>query len=72
VVYSPFISGVSDFDWETLIDPSEQALFARMNQDIIPDHRFYSRNLSLEKAFTFGSPDIPEHKKADRSSSVVL
>jgi glycosyltransferase involved in cell wall biosynthesis len=51
VVYSPFLSGASDVDWEALADAAEQALFARMNGDIIPDRRFYSRNLSLEKPF---------------------
>lgn len=58
VVYSPFLSGVSDVDWETLVSSAELELFARMNQDLIPDRRFYSRNLSLEKAYVFGSPDI--------------
>lgn len=51
VVYSPFLSGVSDLDWGTLVDPGEKNLFARMNADLIPDRRFYSRNLSLEKPF---------------------
>ena len=51
VVYSPFLSGVSDLDWETLASSAEQELFARMNQDIIPDQRFYSRNLSLQRPF---------------------
>jgi len=58
VVYSPFLSGVSDRDWDTLVDRAEQALFARTNPDIIPDWRFYSRNLSLEKPFAFGNPEI--------------
>ena len=58
VVYSPFLSGVSDLDWETLVDASEQGLFAQRNQDIIPDRRFYSRNLSLESPFGFGPPEI--------------
>jgi len=58
VVYSPFLSGVSDLDWESLVDPSEQALFADRNQDIIPDRRFYSRNLSLERPFGFGPPEV--------------
>jgi hypothetical protein len=51
IVYSPFLSGVSDLDWDSLVLPSERDLFAQMNQDIIPDRRFYSRHLSLEKPF---------------------
>jgi hypothetical protein len=62
VVYSPFLSAVSDLDWDTLIDPAEEALFARVNRDIIPDRRFYSRNLSLERPFAFGSPEVVLHE----------
>jgi hypothetical protein len=51
VVYSPFLSGVSDLDWNALVSPEEANLFARINADIIPDRRFYSRNLSLTKPF---------------------
>jgi hypothetical protein len=51
IVYSPFLSGVSDLDWDSLVSPSERGLFSEMNHDIIPDRRFYSRYLSLEKPF---------------------
>jgi glycosyltransferase involved in cell wall biosynthesis len=60
VVYSPFLSGTSDLDWETLIDPAEEQLFFTQNRDIIPDRRFYSRWLSLTKPFGFGSPEQNE------------
>ncbi len=58
VVYSPVLSGISDADWETLADASEEALFRRMNQDLIPDWRFYSRNLSLSRPFALGSAEV--------------
>ncbi len=51
VVYSPFLGGVSDLDWETLISPAEKSLFGERNRDIIPDRRFYSRYFSLEEPF---------------------
>jgi glycosyltransferase involved in cell wall biosynthesis len=51
IVYSPLLSGVSDLDWEKLATASEQALFAEMNRDIIPDLRFYPRHFSLDKPF---------------------
>jgi hypothetical protein len=51
IVYSPFIGGCSDLDWDTLVGPEEKNLFARLNADLIPDRRFYSRNLSLTKPF---------------------
>lgn len=54
VVYSPYLGGVSDVCWETLIDDSEVRLFAELNSDIIPDHRYYSRGLSLWKPFALG------------------
>ncbi|MGH9620041.1 MAG: glycosyltransferase [Bryobacteraceae bacterium] len=59
VVYSPFLSGVSDLDWEPLFDASEQTLFAEINRDLIPDRRFYSRCLSLAKPFAFAAEIEP-------------
>lgn len=53
MVYSPFLSGVSDLDWETLSNPDEQHQFAESNRDLIPDRRFYPRSFSLEKPFAF-------------------
>ncbi len=53
IVYSPFLSGVSELDWDTFVSRDEENLFARINADIIPDRRFYSRNLSLVKPFGF-------------------
>jgi glycosyltransferase involved in cell wall biosynthesis len=54
IVYSPFLSGVSDLDWDSLILPSERERFLDVNKDLIPDRRFYSRWLSLEKPFALG------------------
>ena len=51
VVYSPFLSGMSDLEWSSLVLPSEEQLFVEMNRDLIPDRRYYSRHLSLEKPF---------------------
>jgi glycosyltransferase involved in cell wall biosynthesis len=54
IVYSPFLSGVSELDWDSLVAPSERDFFSEMNKDLIPDRRFYSRHLSLEKPFALG------------------
>jgi glycosyltransferase involved in cell wall biosynthesis len=54
IVYSPFLSGVSNLDWDSIIAPSERNLFSELNKDLIPDRRFYSRWLSLEKPFALG------------------
>jgi hypothetical protein len=58
VAYSPLLSGVSELDWEMLASAQERELFARTNHELIPDHRFYSPNLSLDRPFAFGSPLI--------------
>ncbi|MBV9296829.1 MAG: hypothetical protein JO145_14755, partial [Acidobacteriaceae bacterium] len=47
VVYSPFLSAVSDVDWETLSGPEEKQAFLGRNRDLIPDRRFYPRYFSL-------------------------
>lgn len=54
IVYSPFLSGVSDLDWDSLVAPSERDFFSELNKDLIPDRRFYSRCLSLDKPFALG------------------
>jgi len=51
VVYSPFMSGISDLDWDALVDEKELALFEEMNGNAIPDRRFYSPHLSLREPF---------------------
>ena len=51
IVYSPFLSGISDVDWDEFAGEAERQLFAEKNRDIIPDHRFYSRHFSLQKPF---------------------
>ena len=77
VVYSPYLSGVSDIVWETMIDPSEVRLFAEINRDIIPDQRYYSRGLSLSKPFALGEaeaskfgsqPEATYHKPAPKNA----
>ncbi len=51
VIYSPFLSGISDLDWDTLTGAAEIASFAGIHRDIIPDRRFYSRHFSLTVPF---------------------
>ncbi len=60
VIYSPYLSGVSDVPWEDLIDASEVRSFAEINRDVIPDRRYYSRGLSLSKPFALS--DVPASK----------
>jgi hypothetical protein len=51
IIYTPFLSGISQLDWDTLISSQERDLFASQNYDLIPDRRFYSPLLSLEEPF---------------------
>jgi glycosyltransferase involved in cell wall biosynthesis len=48
IVYSPYLSGVSDLDWEALPTASEIAEFERANADLMPDCRFYPRPLARQ------------------------
>lgn len=56
VVYSPFLTASSDLKWDALVCREEEELFARINADLIPDYRFYSRNLSLTRPFGLSEP----------------
>ncbi len=47
VIYSPFLSAVSDLDWAALATPEELAAFKHANADLMPDHRFYPTAFSL-------------------------
>jgi len=64
VVYSPFLSGISDFDWETHVAAAEQSLFVQMNRDLLPDSRFYSRYLSLEEPFALEHGQLAKRASA--------
>ncbi len=56
VIYTPFMSAISGIDWDELPGSEEKQLFARLNADVMPDRRFYSRHLSLEKPFALSKP----------------
>jgi glycosyltransferase involved in cell wall biosynthesis len=64
VVYSPFLSGISNLDWDQLPSPAEKRLFADLNPDLIPDRRFYSQQLSLEKPFALAKSDEKPMRRA--------
>jgi hypothetical protein len=53
VVYSPFLAGRTDEDWEALVRPSERQHFLAANRDIIPDTRYYPRLLDLRADHAF-------------------
>jgi glycosyltransferase involved in cell wall biosynthesis len=56
IVYSPFLSAVSDVDWAALVTGGEREAFQKANHDILPDRRYYSRylGLTLESAYKPG------------------
>ncbi len=57
VVYSPFLSGVSDLSSDPCSNPQEEALFRESYAGRLPKGRFYSSMLSATHAF---SPLQPE------------
>jgi len=58
VLYTPFLSGVSDLDWDALVPADEHQIFAQENAGLLfPDYRFYSRGLSTARGFEFGNPE---------------
>ncbi len=54
VVYSPFLSGVSDANWEEFASDEEKEFFAERYPDL-PNGRYYSRLFDRSKAFRPGS-----------------
>jgi glycosyltransferase involved in cell wall biosynthesis len=53
IVYSPFLSGVSDANWEAHVTATDRAAFLDANRDLLPDHRYYSRRLSFALATAY-------------------
>jgi hypothetical protein len=49
IVFSPFLSAVSDIDWQALVTAAEREKFQRENRDILPDRRYYARCLGLKR-----------------------
>jgi hypothetical protein len=55
IVYTPFMSGVSNLDWRALVSRAEHEAFTRLHQDLMPDVRFYSPHLSRERPYSFAN-----------------
>jgi len=51
VIYTPFLSGISDTNWEKFVTPDERKTFLQKNADIIPDRRYYPEPFSLQRGF---------------------
>lgn len=49
IIYSPFLSGLSDEHWQKFVKEEEKEMFVKINQDLIPDNRFLSSFLSFDK-----------------------
>jgi glycosyltransferase involved in cell wall biosynthesis len=48
IVYSPFLSALSNEDWQRDVSQRELNTFVQRNKDILPDRRFYPEHLSIE------------------------
>jgi hypothetical protein len=60
VVYTPFLSGMSDVDWDSRIAATELEVFKRLHSDLIPDRRFYPRRLSLSTPYALGNAEAAD------------
>jgi hypothetical protein len=49
IVYSPFLSAVSNVNWNALVTDQERNAFRTAHRDILPDSRYYSRYLGLSR-----------------------
>ncbi len=60
IIYSPYLSAVSDIDWSALASPADIANFRQHNADLMPDHRFYPAALGLqpETAYKLANPSF--------------
>ncbi len=56
VIYSPYLSGVSDVDWELLQWDEEIAEFQSSNADLMPDHRFYPSVFGMQPGQAYRLP----------------
>ncbi len=53
IIYSPYLSAISDFDWNELTTPDEAALFRSTNADLMPDQRFYPAHFGLQSSAAY-------------------
>jgi hypothetical protein len=58
VVYSPFLGGVSDTEWDAFITKDEENLFTSLNRDILPDRRYYPEPFSLRQGYMLDSDEL--------------
>jgi len=58
VIYSPLLSGRSDFDWDSLVTQEERSRFLEASKDLSPDQRFYPRPFGLTAATAYQLPRL--------------
>lgn len=51
VIYTPFLSGSSNTNWEDFVTLEEKRIFFKENSDVIPDRRYYPHPFSLQEGF---------------------
>ena len=53
VIYSPFVSGETGIDWDSLVQDAEHARFASYAADIIPERQLLHPDLGLTRATAY-------------------
>ena len=54
VVYSPYVSAMTDTPWSSGVTSEERTAFANTYSEIIPDRRYYPVPFSLSKPYSIG------------------
>jgi glycosyltransferase involved in cell wall biosynthesis len=58
VIYSPLLSGRSDFDWDSLVAVEERSCFLEASKNFYPDCRFYPRPFGLTAGTAYKLPRL--------------
>ena len=59
VIYSPHLSAVSSIDWDALATPAEIKKFREINDDLMPDNRFYPEAFGMQPSTAYRLEKYP-------------
>jgi hypothetical protein len=62
VIYTPFLQGWTDEDWEGMVSDQEADHFLVANQDVVPETAFLSRHLGLTPSSRYSPVSEDDHR----------
>jgi glycosyltransferase involved in cell wall biosynthesis len=69
VVFSPFLQGSSDEDWQVRTSTAEQQRFLQSHVDLLPDRRYYPVSVSLASGKAFHA--VPEGERRNQEQQLA-